>query len=179
MRYVFFLLLGAFLVSCSPGPSTDDAADPKRLRPDTLSYYSNGAPKDVAVQRGDSIVERRTYRRTGTLLRVAAAGSTRNYFDLYDPDSAAVLQDYLQGQWRNVSADTSRDRSSAFYIFDSDHLTFETSSRTPLETLSVEYKDDRSLATDEGMSVRPEIVSFDTVRVTGYTLVRQPPSDSL
>ncbi len=179
MRYVLSLLLGAFLASCSPGPSTDDAPEDKRLRPDTLSYYSDGAPKNVAVQQGDSVVERRTYRRTGTLLRVTSAGSTQTYFDLYDPDSAAVLQDYLQGHWRNLSADTSRDRSSAFYIFDADRLTFETSSRMPLETLSVEYKDDRTLATDEGMSVHPEIVSFDTVRITGYTLVRRPLPDSL
>jgi hypothetical protein len=103
----------------------------------------------------------------------------QTYFDLHDPDSAAVLQDYLQGRWRNLSADTSRDQESAFYIFDNDQLTFENPSRSPLESVGIEYEADRTLTTEEGMSVRADIASFDTVRVTGYTLVRLPPPDSL
>ena len=179
MRYVLPLLLGAALTACSPGPSGDEAADRERTRLDTIASYADGTPRQVTVHRGDSVVERRTYRPTGTLRRVRSADTTETYLDLYDPDSATVLQDYLQGHWRNLSADTSRAQSSAFYVFDADRLTFESPSRTPLESLGVEYKDDRSLVTDEGMSVRPKIVSFDTVRVTGYTLVRLPPPDSL
>ena len=179
MRYALPLILGAFLVACSPDPSGNDASGRESPRLDTLSYHAGGAPKTVTVRQGDSILERRTYRPTGLLRRVTAAGSTRTYFDLHDPDSAAILRDYLHGPWRNLSADTSRDQASAFYIFTSDRLTFESPSRTPLESLGVEYKNDRTLVTKEGMSVRPEIVSFDTVRVTGYTLVRRPPADSL
>jgi hypothetical protein len=145
---------------------------------DTLSQYRDGSPKKVVLQKGDSILERRTYRHTGMLREVTRAGSTQTYFDLHDPDSAAILKDYLQGRWRNLSADTSREQSSAYYIFESDRLTFENPDRAPLESLRVSYKDERSLLTGEGMSVRPEITSFDTVQVTGYTLVRLP-SDSL
>jgi hypothetical protein len=178
VRYVVLFLLGVALTACSPDPSGNGAQPQEQPRLDTLSYHDNGAPKTVTVQRGDSVLERRTYRTTGTLFRLTEAGSTQTYFDLHDPDSAATLQDYLQGQWRNLSADTSRDQSSAFYTFTSDRLTFESPSRTPLESLGVEYQDDRTLLTNEGMSVRPEIVSFDTVRVTDYTLVRLPPPDS-
>lgn len=179
VRYVVPLVLGVVLAACSPDPSGDGSPDRTRPRADTLSHHANGMPQTVTIRQGDSVLERRTYRPTGTLLRVTAAGSTQTYFDLHDPDSAAILQDYLHGQWRNLSADTSREQSSAYYIFDGDRLTFETPSRTPLESLRVEYKNDRTLVTKEGMSVRPEIVSFDTVRVTGYTLVRLPPPDSL
>lgn len=146
---------------------------------DTLARHPNGTPETVAVQRGDSVVERRKYRRTGRLRRVATADSVRTYFDLHDPDSAATLQDYLLGRWRNLTADTSREQSSAFYIFDSDRLIFENPSRTPLESLRVEYQDNQTLVTEDGLSVRPQIASFDTVRVTGYTLVRLSPADSL
>lgn len=176
MRYVLPLLIGVLLSACSPDPSREDT--PERLRMDTLSYHSNGSPNRVAVRRGDSVVERRAYRRTGTLRRVAAGDSVRTYFDLNDPDSAAVLKDYLHGRWRNLSADTSQEQASAFYIFESDRLTFENPTREVLESLDVEYKDQRTLTTEDGMTARPEILSFDTVRVTGYTLVRIP-TDSL
>ena len=151
----------------------------RRTQVDTLARFSDGTPKEVAVQQGDSIVERRSYRPTGLLRKVITADSVRTYFDLHNPDSAAILKDYLQGRWRNLSADTSRAQSSAFYVFRDDELTFESPTRTPLESLSVKYEDGRTLVTDEGMSVQAEIASFDTVRVTGYTLVRLVPPDSL
>lgn len=151
----------------------------RRTQVDTLSRFADGTPKEVTVQRGDSIVERRSYRPTGLLRKVVTADSVRTYFDLHSPDSAAILKDYLQGRWRNLSADTSQAQSSAFYVFRNDQLTFESPTRAPLESLSVTYKDGRTLVTDEGMSVRAEIASFDTVRVTGYTLVRLVPPDSL
>lgn len=131
------------------------------------------------MQRGDSVIERRTYRSTGTLLKVATADSVRTYFDIHDPDSAAILRDYLQGRWRNLSADTSRTQSSAFYVFQGDELTFENPARASLESIEVSYENDRRLVTEEGMSVQAKISSFDTVQVTGYTLVRLAPPDSL
>lgn len=176
VRYVVPFLLGLVLAACSPSGRD---APPQQTQVDTLSRYPNGAPRAVAVQRGDSVIERRTYRHTGTLRRVNTADSVRTYFDLHDPDSAAILKDYLQGRWRNLSADTSREQSSAFYTFDADELTFEAPDGAPLESIQVTYEKNRTLVTEEGMSVRAEIASFDTVRVTGYTLVRLAPPDSL
>jgi hypothetical protein len=132
----------------------------------------------VAISQGDSVLERRTYRATGTLLRVDDGDSVRGYFDLHDPDSAAILKDFLRGRWRNLSADTASADASVFYVFEPDRLTFENATRTALESLRVEYEDDRTLTTEYGMSVQPEIAAFDTVRVTGFTLVRRPPVDS-
>lgn len=176
MRPLPVLLIGVLIGGCA-SPTTDPSTEgPTR---DTLSRYRDGTPKTVTLQQGDSIVERRRYRYTGRLQRVQRGDSVQTYFDLHDPDSAAVLQDYLQGRWRNLSADTSRDQESAFYIFDNDQLTFENPSRSPLESVGIEYEADRTLTTEEGMSVRADIASFDTVRVTGYTLVRLPPPDSL
>lgn len=176
MRFLALFLVGLLFVACSPG--TQDA-EPPPIRRDTLSYHTDGTPKEVAVRRGDSVLERRTYRSTGMLSKVVRQDSVQAYFDLHNPDSAAVLRDYLRGRWRNLTADTTRDQASVFYIFEKDRLTFENSARTPLESLGVTYKDNRTLLTEEGMSVQTEIASFDTVRVTGYTLLRVAPPDSL
>jgi len=176
VRYILPLVIGLLLGACTS--SNRDASSSQQTTLDTLSRYRDGTPKRVTLQRGDSTIERRTYRHTGTLRKVVRADSVQTYFDLHDPDSAAILEDYLQGRWRNLSADTSRDQASVYYIFDTERLTFENATRVPLESLRVTYEDDQTLVTDEGMSVRPEITSFDTVRVTGYTLVRLPP-DSL
>lgn len=175
----FFLLLAATVLLGACTSSTRDASEPPLRRADTLSRYDDGTPKLVAISQGDSVLERRFFRPTGTLLKIVSGDSVRTYFDLHDPDSAAILQDYLQGRWRNLSADTTQDQASAFYVFEPERLTFETSSRAPLESLTVTYEDDRTLTTEGGMSVRAEIASFDTVRVTGYTLVRRSPADSV
>lgn len=178
MRYVApLLVLGLLLAACSG--STRDSSAPQQTRLDTLSRYADGTPQNVTVRRGDSVVERRSYRPTGRLKTVTTPDSVRTYFDLHNPDSAAVLKDYLQGRWRNLSADTARPRSSVFYVFRDDRLTFEAPDRTPLESLQVAYKNDRRLVTSEGMSVQATVSAFDTVRVTGYTLVRLAPPDSL
>jgi hypothetical protein len=176
VRSLSLLLVGLLFVACSPG--TQDAGPPP-IRKDTLSHHTDGTPKEVTVRRGDSVLERRTYRSTGMLSKVVRKDSVQEYFDLHDPDSAAVLRDYLLGRWRNLSADTTRDQASVFYIFEKDQLTFENPARAPLESLGVTYEDDRTLRTSEGMSVKAEISSFDTVRVTGYTLLRVAPPDSL
>ena len=174
MRTLSLLLLGLLLGACSRTPS-----DAPEERIDTLSRFDDGSPKQVEVRRGDSLIERRTYRPTGFLFKVARNDTVHSYFDLHDSDSAAVLQDYLQGRWRNLSADTTREEASVFYVFADDRLTFESPSRSTLESMTVEYKDERTLVTETGMAVRPQIASFDTVEVTGYTLVRSPPTDSL
>jgi hypothetical protein len=176
VRYVSLLVVSLLFVACNP--SSRDTPPPRQTRVDTLSRYADGTPKAVTVQRGDSLLERRTYRPSGVLKKVATPESTHTYLDLHNPDSAAILKDYLQGRWRNLSADTSRAQSSAFYVFEENNLTFEAPDRTALESLQVTYESNRRLVTDEGMSVRPEITSFDTVRVTGYTLFRLAPSDS-
>lgn len=177
MRYLLPLALALLLGGCDP--SSRDASTSTPSRVDTLSRHSDGSPERVSILRGDSVIERRTYRPSGLLSKRVVGDSVQTYFDLHDPDSAAVLQDYLRGRWRNLSADTTRDQASVFYVFDPDRLVFENASRVPLESLDVTYEDDRRLVTDRGMSVRPDIASFDTMRVTGYLLVRTSPSDSL
>lgn len=171
-----FLIAALVLVSCT-GSTHDPTTAPAR-RADTLSRHADGTPKVVALSRGDSVLERRTYRSTGTLLRITAGDSVRTYFDLHNPDSAAILQDYLQGRWRNLSAEASDQNASVYYAFEPDRLTFENAERDTLESLTVQYEDDRTLTTENGMSVEPDITSFDTVRVTGFTLVREAPPDS-
>ncbi len=177
MRRFLPLLTIVLLVGCSP--SSQDASVEPEIQTDTLSQYDDGSPNVVTLSRDDSVLERRTYRRTGRLSSVESGDSVQTYFDLHDPDSAAVLRDYLQGRWRNLSADTARNQASAYYVFEADRLTFENPSRTPLESLDVTYKNDRTLVTGDGMRVQAEITSFDTVRVTGYTLIRRPAPDSL
>lgn len=177
VRFLPLLLLASLITACNP--SGPDASRTGGTYTDTLSRHEDGSPKTVSVLRGDSVIERRTYRPSGRVSKVVRGDSVQTYLDLHNPDSAAVLKDYLQGRWRNLSADTSRKGASAYYVFDSDRLTFQNPSRTALESLTVTYEDNRRLVTKKGMAVRPEISSFDTVRVTGYLLVRSPPADSL
>lgn len=176
VRSVFLLLLAAgVLNSCSSPERPKQQNSPSRS--DTVSAYANGVPKAVHRYKADTLVERRDYRPTGTLQRVERGDSLQTYLDLHDPDSAAVLKDYLQGRWRKRAVDSSDTTASAYYIFDGGTLTFENPSGTPLETVGVEYEKNRVLVTEEGMSVEATIIAFDTVEVTGYTLVRtNPPS---
>lgn len=177
-EHVFCLLLvGLVCLGCRA--ENQEQSTTEGAQTDTLSYYENGTPKQIAVRQEDSVLERRHYRTTGKIEKIETDDSVRTYFDLHDPDSADVLRDYLQGHWRNLAADTSWAQASAFYIFDDQQLTFESPDRTTLESLGVTYQNDRTLVTDDGMSVEPTIISFDTVHVTGYTLVRTSPSDSL
>lgn len=171
------LLVGLLCVGCRGDDQT--ASTDTGPQADTVSVYKNGTPKQVTIQEGDTVVERRHYRKTGTVEKVVAADSVQTYFDLHDPDSASVLKDYLQGHWQNLAADTSREQASAFYVFGENQLTFENPDRRAIESLGITYKNNRTLETDDGMSVQATILSFDTVHVTGYTLVRRSPSDSL
>jgi len=171
-----FCAAALLLASCTS--STQDPTGPPVQQSDTLSRHADGTPKIVSISQGDSVIERRTYRSTGTLLRVARGDSVRTYLDLHEPDSAAILRDYLQGRWRNLSADAADEEASVYYVFEPDRLTFENASQDALESLTVEYEDGRALTTEYGMTVEPDITSFDTVRVTGFTLVRKPSPDS-
>jgi len=165
------MLIGVLLTGCGPPPPDGPAAG---LRVDTLSRYADGRPRVVERRRSDSLVERRTFRPTGRLRSVARAGSVRSYLDLHDLDSAAVLRDYLQGRWRNTSVDSSAPNAGTYYLFEGDQLTFARASGAPIETIGIRYSDNRMLETEQGMTVRAEILSFDSVRVTGLTLVRRP-----
>lgn len=178
MRAAYILLAALLLLGACTRRASKDASDTGR-RTDTLARYEDGTPKVVTVSRNDSVLERRTYRPTGRLAKIVAGDSVQTYLDLHEPDSAAVLRDYLQGRWRNLSADTTNAQSSAYYVFGPDELTFENPSRIPLESLDLTYKDGRTLVTGKGMTVQAAIAAFDTVRVTGYTLVRIPATDSL
>lgn len=166
------LLLFVFLIACGCSPTDNPESVPLSTRRDTISTHPNGAPATIHRYRSDSLVERQYYRSTGTLHRLERGDSTQTYLELHEIDSAAVLRDYLQGRWRNLSADSSTTKTSAYYIFDGETLTFETPSGAPLERMNVEYQKDRTLITEEGMSVVATIIDFDTVEVTGYTLVR-------
>lgn len=166
------LLLLVILITCGCSSTENPESDQSSTRRDTLSTYSNGTPATVHRYRADSLVERQYYRPTGTLHRLERGDSIQTYLDLYNPDSAAVLKDYLQGRWRNLTVDSSTATTSTYYIFDGETLTFENPTGTPLESVDVEYQKDRTLVTEEGMSVVATIIDFDTVEVTGYTLVR-------
>lgn len=175
VRASLLVLFGLLLTGCTGSP--DDPSSLER-RQDTLARFQDGTPRMVTVSKGDSVLERRTYRPGGRLEQIEAGDSTRTFFDLHDPDSSGVFEDYLRGRWRNLSADTSQAQASAFYLFEPDQLVFENPSRVPIESLGVEYQDNRTLVTKNGMTVQADIASFDTVQVTGYTLIRLPP-DSL
>lgn len=165
------LLIGAALLS---GCSRSGPPDPASPTESVVARYPDSTRKVVEVRSPtDSLIERRVYRRTGALRRVQRADSTAGYLDLHDVDSARVLRDYLQGRWRNTSASMSNPTANAFYEFDDASLTFRTPSGNKLETIGVSYGTNRVLRTEDGMPVTARIASFDTVTVTGYTLVRQ------
>lgn len=175
VRAAAFLLASLLVLGCTGSP--EDPSSTERQR-DTIAQFQDGTPRTITIARNDTVLERRTYRPTGRLERIESGDSVQTYFELHEPDSSEILRDYLQGRWKNLSADTAQNQASAFYRFEPEKLTFENPSGKPLESLGIEYQDQRTLATEHGMSVQAQITSFDTVRVTGYTLVRLPP-DSL
>jgi hypothetical protein len=173
LRILLPLAAGLLLAACgrSAGP---DALEPSES---VVERYPDSTRKVVEVRAGaDSIVERRFYRPTGALRRVERGDSVAGYMDLHDLDSARVLRDYLQGRWRNTSASLSDPEANAYYVFDGESLTFRTPNGESLETIGVDYGSNRVLHTEDGMPVTANIAGFDTVTVTGYTLVRQDTS---
>jgi hypothetical protein len=173
LRIFLPLTAGLLLAACgrSAGP---DALEPSES---VVERYPDSTRKVVEVRAGaDSVVERRFYRPTGALRRVERGDSVAGYMDLHDLDSARVLRDYLQGRWRNTSASLSDPEANAYYVFDGQSLTFRTPSGESLETIGVDYGSNRVLHTEDGMPVTANIAGFDTVTVTGYTLVRQDTS---
>jgi hypothetical protein len=148
------------------------APPPDAMQADTVARYPSGAPQMVEVRNQDSLVERRWYRSTGMVRRVERGDSVTGYLDLHTLDSSRVLRDYMQGRWRNTSADLGNTRASAFYTFSGDTLTFANPKGNPLETIRVDFRPGRLMVTEDGIPAPAEVASFDTVHVTGYTLVR-------
>jgi hypothetical protein len=138
-----------------------------------VEVYPDSTPKTVEMVRADSVVETRHFRATGSLMRVERGDSVATYLDLHPVDSAYVLQDFLQGRWRSIGIDTTDETASETYVFDENSLTFINPYGETHESIGVQYDSLRTLYTESGTPVTTEIVDFDTVRVTGYTLVRQ------
>jgi len=166
------LVVVAGLVLTACGRQT--APDASQTTASIVERYPDSTRKIVELRTGDdSLLERRFYRWTGSLRRVEHGDSVARYMDLHDLDSSRVLKDYLQGRWRNTSASLSNPESNAYYEFDGRSLTFRTPTGESLETIGVKYGANRVLRTEDGMPVTAEVAGFDTVTVTGYTLVRQ------
>jgi len=168
-RFFLPLLITLLLVGCG-GSESVPAEETREI---VVARYADSTRRVVNVMQGDSVVERRQYRPTGSVLRIERGDSVLTYFDIHDPDSSFVLADFMQGRWRNVSVDTTDPDASASYVFGKDSLTFRSPSDEPIETISIEYENFQTLRTGDGMPVSTEIVGFDTIRVTGYTLVRR------
>lgn len=173
-RSAALLVLGVSLLGCESSPPTPP---PRAVQADTVARHPGGAPQIVERRRNDSLVERRWLRPSGMVRRVTRGDSIADYFDLHAIDSSAVLRDYMQGRWRNTSADLSNRGSSAFYTFSGDTLTFTNPEGRRLETIRIDFKPDRLMVTEDGIPAPAEVTHFDTVRVTGYTLVRENPVD--
>jgi hypothetical protein len=112
------------------------------------------------------------YRPSGRLQRFERGDSLRSFLGLHAIDSAAVFRDYLQGRWRNTSADSTQADANLYYVFRDDELTFETPSRASIETLGLQYRDGLTLETGSGSVFEATVTSFDTVEVTGLILIR-------
>jgi hypothetical protein len=170
----FTIVLALLLSACGSPPDDVTTTAPST---DTLARYADGSPRTVAVRQRDSVLERRVYRPSGRLQRFEKGDSVRSFLDLHPVDSAAVFRDYLQGRWRNTSADPHQADANLYYVFRDDELTFETPSRDPIETLALRYRDGLTLETQNGSVFSATITGFDTVRVTGLTLVREAPPE--
>ena len=170
-RAVLFCTLALLAVLSLPGcgGGTEDMERTERV----VERFTDSTKKVVEVVEGDSVVERRTFRITGSVQTVERGDSVARYLDIHPIDSAYVLKDYMQGTWRNTSVDTTDPGASATYVFDDDTLTFRSPAGDTIESIRVDYGESRTLYTAEGMPVTASIAGFDTVRVTGYTLVRR------
>lgn len=158
-----------WLMGCQP--RSEDARPPS-VQADTVARYGDGTARVVELRRHDSLIERQTYHRTGTLRRIERGDSVAGYLDLHALDSSDVLKDYLQGDWRNLDADRRNPQASAFYTFHDNRLTFSDPGGAPLETIQVTYAPKRRLEIEGGGAFDATIAGFDTVRVSGLTLVR-------
>ncbi|WP_143815276.1 hypothetical protein [Longibacter salinarum] len=140
-----------------------------------VEVYPDSTPRTVEVLQGDSVIETRHFRTTGSLMRIERGDSVATYLDIHSLDSAYVLQDFLQGRWRSIGIDTTDSAASETYVFDKNSLTFINPFGEQHESIGIQYDSLRTLYTESGTPVTAEIVDVDTVQVTGYTLVREEP----
>jgi len=161
------LLMTAGMIASGCGSQTETTRTER-----IVDRYNDSARRVVEIVRADTVVETRRYRRTGSLLQIERADSTADYLEIHSIDSAYVLKDYMLGRWTNVDADADDPNASATYIFGPNELTFRNPDGEVIESIGIEYDDLRTLYTADGMPVTAEIAGFDTVRVTGFTLVR-------
>lgn len=147
-------------------------AEPK-ITERVTEMYPDSSRKVVEKVRGDSVVAIERYRRTGSVMQIERGDSVQTYLDIYPADSAYVLKDFLLGRWRSIGIDTTDASNSLTYIFRDGSLTFLNPKGEINEQIGIRYDSLRTLYTEAGTPFTTEIVDFDTVRVSGYTLVRQ------
>ena len=135
--------------------------------------YPDSSRKVVEKVQGDSVVAVERYRPTGSVMRIERGDSVQTYLDIHPADSAYVLKDFLLGRWRSVGIDTTDESNSLTYIFRDGSLTFLNPKGEINEQIGIRYDSLRTLYTEAGTPFTTEIVDFDTVRVSGYTLVRE------
>jgi hypothetical protein len=135
--------------------------------------YPDSTRKVVENVQGDSVVAVERYRPTGSVMRIERGDSVRTYLDIHPADSAYVLKDFLLGRWRSIGIDTTDASNSLTYIFRDGSLTFLNPQGEVNEHIGIRYDSLRTLYTEAGTPFTTEIVDFDTVRISGYTLVRE------
>lgn len=170
MRYSlssFALFLAGLLVIAGCGSGEPEVTDR------VVEVYPDSSRKVVERVQGDSVVAVERYRPTGSIMQVERGDSIQTYLDIHPVDSARVLQDFLKGRWRSIGIDTTDAANSETYIFRDASLTFLNPFGEVNEEIGIRYDSLRTLYTERGTPFTTEVVSFDTVRVSGYTLVRQ------
>lgn len=163
----FALLLAGLFVIAGCGSGEPEVTDR------VVDVYPDSSRKVVERVQGDSVVAVERYRPTGSIMQVERGDSIQTYLDIHPVDSARVLQDFLKGRWRSIGIDTTDAANSETYIFRDASLTFVNPFGEVNEKIGIRYDSLRTLYTERGAPYTAEVVSFDTVRVSGYTLVRQ------
>jgi hypothetical protein len=168
IRLFAFALFAAPLLFGS-GCSAEEPEVTERV----TEVYPDSSRKVVEKVQGDSVVAVERYRPTGSVMRIERGDSVQTYLDIHPADSAYVLKDFLLGRWRSIGIDTTDPSNSLTYIFRDGSLTFLNPQGKVNEQIGVRYDSLRTLYTEAGTPFTTEIVDFDTVRVSGYTLVRE------
>ncbi len=166
---LFAIALTASLLLLWTGCSTEEPEITERV----TDVYSDSSRKVVEKIQGDSVIAIERYRPTGSVMRIERGDSVQTYLDIHPADSAYVLKDFLLGRWRSIGIDTTDASNSLTYIFRDGSLTFLNPQGEVNEQIGIRYDSLRTLYTEAGTPFTTEIVDFDTVRVSGYTLVRE------
>ena len=166
---LFAIALTASLLLLWTGCSTEEPEITERV----TDVYPDSSRKVVEKIQGDSVIAIERYRPTGSVIRIERGDSVQTYLDIHPADSAYVLKDFLLGRWRSIGIDTTDASNSLTYIFRDGSLTFLNPQGEVNEQIGIRYDSLRTLYTEAGTPFTTEIVDFDTVRVSGYTLVRE------